>query len=98
VRRREPSPEFGKYLAGLMAKRGIKAVDMARVCKAKPTFVYAVLRGDRPLPEARIDAVAEALGLKAADRSVFRLEALAAYAPREVREALWEFQANRNPH
>ena len=72
-----------------MERRGVTAADLARTCRVKPTFIYAVLRGQCPLPEGRIDAVATALGLTAAEHARFRLESLAAYAPREVREALW---------
>ncbi len=75
-----------------MERRGVTAVDIANLCRVKPTFVYAVLRGECPLPEGRIDAIATLLSLNAADHARFRLEALAVYAPREVREALWKLQ------
>ena len=93
VRRREPSPEFGVLLRGLMERRGISTAELARVCRVRPTFIYCVLRGESPLPEGRLESVASAFGLTGIERDRFRLEALATYAPREVREALWRFQA-----
>lgn len=67
--------------------------ELARLCRTHPTFIYRVLRGECALPMERLDSVATAFGLTGAERDRFRLEALAVYAPREVREALWRFQA-----
>jgi hypothetical protein len=87
--------DFHTYFNELLAKRGLKLVEFARLVGAMPQFVVSIRKGDRKLPPARVDRWADALGLKGAERRDFILIAMMPKCPEPVRPYLQKLIGQR---
>lgn len=84
---------FGKELRKLRIERGERIFDMAQKLGLSPSYVSAIERGDRAIPEDMIECIAGIYGLDSTTQKVFT-EAKDA-SVKEVRLDLSELNANQ---
>lgn len=72
---------FGECLAQYLAKNGISPNAFAKRVDIQATFLTKIMTGASPVPQARIDAWADALNLCGKDRERFLDHAWLTHCP-----------------
>lgn len=83
----EPSA-FGAYLSELLARRGLRQADFARLVGKAPGVVQFIRVGRRRPPLARLESWADALSLRGEERRRFLELGRLEHCPPEIRRLI----------
>ena len=86
---------FGECLAQCLAKNGISSNAFAKRVGVQATFLTKIMTGVSPVPQARIDAWADALDLRGKDRERFLDHAWLTHCPPYIGELVERLRKNQ---